>query len=156
LAADGCPGLRLGLNEVSSRFEGRRLKRPPRLCVKALALKEICKASLIYAESLFRMYLGVKIPKSTPHYWEVRHGDAVEDALKALNLLRNRPAGAREAGLNIPSVHSVRMMMSEAELRALERVEALGSHLSLIDLIQGGGEAPSLPARVNGTSKTCA
>jgi len=92
--------------------------------VKALALKEICKASLMYAESLFRMYLGVKMPKSTPHYWEVRHGDAVEDMLKALNLLRNRPAGAREAGLSIPSAHSARMMMSEAEPRVLERVEA--------------------------------
>jgi DNA-binding transcriptional regulator YiaG len=83
----------LDLMKLDSRFEGRRLKGPPRLCMKALALKEICKASLIYAESLFRMYLGVKIPKSTLHYWEVRHGDAVEDALKALNLLRNRPAG---------------------------------------------------------------
>jgi hypothetical protein len=52
--------------------------------VKALILKEVCKASLRYAESLCRMYLGVKIPKSTLHYWEVRHGDVVEEVLKAL------------------------------------------------------------------------
>jgi hypothetical protein len=39
---------------------------------------------LRYAESLSQVYLGVKIPKSTLHYWEVRHGDAVEDVLKAL------------------------------------------------------------------------
>ncbi|MCC6005794.1 MAG: hypothetical protein LM590_15750 [Thermofilum sp.] len=30
------------------------------------------------------MYLGVKIPKSTLHYWEVRHSDVVEEVLKAL------------------------------------------------------------------------
>jgi hypothetical protein len=49
-----------------------------------LALKEVCKASLRYAESLSQVYLGVKIPKSTLHYWEVRHRDVVEDVLKVL------------------------------------------------------------------------
>jgi hypothetical protein len=52
--------------------------------VKALALKEACKASLRCAEGLSQVYLGVRIPKSTLHYWEVRHGDVVEDLLKAL------------------------------------------------------------------------
>jgi hypothetical protein len=52
--------------------------------MKALALKEVCKASLRYAESLSQIYLGVKIPKSTLHYWEVRHGDVVEEELRAL------------------------------------------------------------------------
>jgi hypothetical protein len=52
--------------------------------VKALILKEVCKASLRYAESLTQVYPGVRIPKSTLHYWEVRHGDAVEDVLRAL------------------------------------------------------------------------
>jgi hypothetical protein len=42
----------LDLMDFDSRFEGRRLERPPRLYVKALALKEICKASLRYAGSL--------------------------------------------------------------------------------------------------------
>jgi hypothetical protein len=40
-------------------------------------LKEVCKASLRYAESLSQTHLGVRIPKSTLHYWEVRHGDVV-------------------------------------------------------------------------------
>jgi hypothetical protein len=52
--------------------------------VKASALKEVRKASLRYAEGPSQVYLGVKIPKSTLHYWEVGHGDAVEEALKAL------------------------------------------------------------------------
>ena len=47
----------------------------PRLYVKALVLKEVCKASLRYAESLSKTHLGVRIPKSTLHYWEVRHGE---------------------------------------------------------------------------------
>jgi hypothetical protein len=70
--------------EFDSRFEGRGFGRPPRLYVKALILKEVCKASLRYAESLSQVYLGVKIPKSTLHCWEVRHGDVVEEVLKAL------------------------------------------------------------------------
>jgi hypothetical protein len=52
-----------------SRFEGCRFGRPPRLY-----LKEVCKASLRYAESLSKTHLGVRIPKSTLHYWEVKHG----------------------------------------------------------------------------------
>jgi hypothetical protein len=52
-----------------------RFGRPPRLYVKSLVLKEVCKASLRYAESLSLTYLGVRIPKSTLHYWEVRHGE---------------------------------------------------------------------------------
>ena len=47
-------------------------------------MKEVCKASLRYAESLSRTHLGVKIPKSTLHYWEVRHGDVVGEVLKVL------------------------------------------------------------------------
>jgi hypothetical protein len=56
------------------RFEKCRFGRPARLYVKALVLKEVCKASLRYAESLSQTHLGVRIPKSTLHYWEVRHG----------------------------------------------------------------------------------
>jgi hypothetical protein len=73
----------LDLMEFDSKLKGR-FGRPPRLYVKALILKEICKASLRYAESLSQVYLGVKIPKSTLHYWEVRHGDIVEEVLRAL------------------------------------------------------------------------
>jgi hypothetical protein len=73
----------LDLMEFDSKFKGR-FGRPPRLYVKALILKEVCKASLRYAESLSQIYLGVKIPKSTLHYWEVRHSDVVEEALRAL------------------------------------------------------------------------
>jgi hypothetical protein len=73
----------LDLMEFDSKFKGR-FGRPPRLYVKALILKEACKASLRYAEGLCRMHLGVRIPKSTLHYWEVRHGDVVEEVLKAL------------------------------------------------------------------------
>jgi hypothetical protein len=73
----------LDLMGFDSKFKGR-FGRPPRLYVKALALKEVCKASLRYAESLCRMHLGVRIPKSTLHYWEVRHGDVVEEVLRAL------------------------------------------------------------------------
>ena len=74
----------LDLMRFDSMFEGGRFGRPPRLYVKALALKEVCKASLRYAESLSQIYLGVRIPKSTLHYWEVRHGDVVEEVLRAL------------------------------------------------------------------------
>jgi hypothetical protein len=38
---------------------------------------------LRYAESLSKTHLGVRIPKSTLHYWEVRHGDVVGEVLKA-------------------------------------------------------------------------
>jgi len=65
-------------------FEGCRFERPARLYVKALVLKEVCKASLRYAESLSQTYLGVRIPKSTLHYWEVKHGDVVVEVLKTL------------------------------------------------------------------------
>jgi hypothetical protein len=60
-----------------SRFEGRRFGRPARLYLKALVLKEVCKASLRYTESLSKTHLGVRIPKSTLHYWEVKHGDTI-------------------------------------------------------------------------------
>jgi len=73
----------LDLMGFDSKVKGR-FGRPPRLYVKALALKEVCKASLRYAESLSQDYLGVKIPRSTLHYWEVRCGDVVEGVLKAL------------------------------------------------------------------------
>jgi hypothetical protein len=56
-----------------SSFVGCRFGRPPRLYVKALVLKEVCMASLRYAESLSLTHLGVRIPKSILHYWEVRH-----------------------------------------------------------------------------------
>ena len=36
-----------------------------------------------YAESLSKRHLGVRILKSTLHYWEVRHGDVVGEVLKA-------------------------------------------------------------------------
>jgi hypothetical protein len=67
-----------------ARFCGRRFGRPLRLYVEALVLKEICKVSLRYAEGLSLKFLGVRIPKSTLHYWEVKHGDIVEEVLKAL------------------------------------------------------------------------
>jgi hypothetical protein len=67
----------LDLMGFDSRFEKCRFGRPARLYVKALVLKEVCKASLRYAESLSKTYLAVRIPKSTLHYWEVKHGDVV-------------------------------------------------------------------------------
>jgi hypothetical protein len=45
----------LDLMEFDSKLKGR-LERPPRLYVKALILKEVCKASLRYAESLSQVY----------------------------------------------------------------------------------------------------
>jgi hypothetical protein len=39
---------------------------------------------LRYAGSLSQTNLGVRIPKSTIHYWEARHGDVVGEVLKAL------------------------------------------------------------------------
>jgi hypothetical protein len=74
----------LDLMGFDSRFGGCRFERPPRIYVKALVLKEVCKASLRCAESLSKTHLGVRIPKSTLHYWEVRHGDVVGEVLKAL------------------------------------------------------------------------
>jgi hypothetical protein len=74
----------LDLMGFDSRFGGCRFGRPPRLYVKALVLKEVCKASLRYAESLSQTHLGVRIPKSTLRYWEARHGDVVGEVLKAL------------------------------------------------------------------------
>jgi hypothetical protein len=74
----------LDLMGFDSRFEGCRFGRPARLYVKALVLKGVCKASLRYAESLSQTHLAVRIPKSTLHYWEVRHGDVVVEVLKAL------------------------------------------------------------------------
>jgi hypothetical protein len=50
------------LISFDSRFVGCRFGRPLRLYVKALVLKEVCKASLRYAESLSLTYLGVRIP----------------------------------------------------------------------------------------------
>jgi hypothetical protein len=47
-------------------------------------LKEVCKASSRYAESLSKTHLGVRLPKSTLHYWEVRYGDVVVEVLKIL------------------------------------------------------------------------
>jgi len=74
----------LDLMGFDSRFEGCRFGRPARLYVKALVLKEVCKASLRHAESLSKTYLAVRIPKSTLHYWEVKHGDVVVEVLKTL------------------------------------------------------------------------
>jgi hypothetical protein len=74
----------LDLMGFDSRFEKCRFGRPPRLYLKALVLREVCKASLRYAESLSKTHLGVRIPKSTLHYWEVRHGEVVVEVLKTL------------------------------------------------------------------------
>jgi len=57
--------------DLYSEFCGRRLERPLRLYIKVLVLKEVCKVSLRYAEGLSLAYFGV--PKSTLHYWEMRH-----------------------------------------------------------------------------------
>ncbi len=59
---------------LDSRFRGRRSSN---LYVKVLVLKEVFKASLRYAEGLSLTYFGVRVPKSTLHYWELRHGDVV-------------------------------------------------------------------------------
>jgi len=74
----------MGLMDLDSEFCGRRLERPLRLCIKALVLKEVCKVSLRYAEGLSLAYFGVRVPKSTLHYWEMRHGDIVERVLRIL------------------------------------------------------------------------
>lgn len=52
--------------------------------MKALALKKACKASLKYAKSPSHTCLGVRMPKSTLHHWEVKRGDVVEKVLKEL------------------------------------------------------------------------
>jgi len=76
----------LDFMDLDSKFFGRRPGRSRRLYVKALVLKEVCKVSLRYAEGLSLTFLGVRIPKSTLHYWEVRHGGycggGFEDALQ--------------------------------------------------------------------------
>jgi hypothetical protein len=74
----------LDLMDLDSEFCGIRLERPPKLYIKALVLKEVCKVSLRYAEGLSLAYLGVRVPKSTLHYWEVKHGDIVERVLRIL------------------------------------------------------------------------
>ena len=70
--------------DLDSKFCGRRLERPLRLYIKVLVLKEVCKVSLRYAEGLSLAYFGVRVPKSTLHYWEMRHGDIVEEVLRIL------------------------------------------------------------------------
>jgi len=40
--------------------------------------------SLRYAEGLSLAYFGARIPKSTLHYWEAKHGDLVEEVLKII------------------------------------------------------------------------
>ena len=40
--------------------------------------------SLRYAEGLSPAYFGARIPKSTLHYWVMRHGDIVERVLRML------------------------------------------------------------------------
>ena len=72
----------LDLMDLDSEFCGRRLERPLRLYIKVLVLKEVCKVSLRYAEGLSTAYFSV--PKSTLHYWEMRHGDIVEEVLRML------------------------------------------------------------------------
>jgi len=77
----------LGLMGLDLRF--RRFKRSPRLYIRTLVLKEVCKVSLRYAEALSLKYFGVRVPKSTLHYWEVRHGGIVEEVLKTVFKLLN-------------------------------------------------------------------
>jgi hypothetical protein len=74
----------LDLMGFDSRFVGCGCGRPSRLYVMTLVLKEVCKAGLRYAESLSQTHLSVRIPKSTLHYWEVRHGNVVGEVLKVL------------------------------------------------------------------------
>jgi len=80
--------------DLDSEFCGRRLERPLRLYIEALVLKEVCKVSLRYVEGLSLACLGVRIPKSTLHYWEVRHGGycggGFEDALQTAQSHRIR------------------------------------------------------------------
>jgi len=63
----------LDLMVLGSGFGGRGLKGSPKLYMEALVLKEVCMVSLRYAEGLSLAYFGVRIPKSTLHYWEMRH-----------------------------------------------------------------------------------
>jgi hypothetical protein len=42
---------------------------------------------LRYAESLSLTHLGVRIPKSTLHYWEVRHGEVLKALLRLLSFM---------------------------------------------------------------------
>jgi hypothetical protein len=65
-----------------ARFCGRRFGRSLKLYVEALVLKEICKVSLRYAEGLSLKFLGVRVPKSTLHYWEVKYEYSVVDSTK--------------------------------------------------------------------------
>jgi hypothetical protein len=74
----------LDLMDFDSKFCVRRPGRSLRLYVKALVLKEICKVSLRYAEGLSLTCFGVRVPKSTLHYWEMRHRDVVVEVLRTL------------------------------------------------------------------------
>jgi len=59
-------------------------EKSPKLYIKTLVLKEVCRVSLRYAESLSLAYFCARIPKSTIHYWEMRHGDIVKRVLRML------------------------------------------------------------------------
>jgi len=73
----------LDLMDLDSRFR-RRLSRPPRLYIEVLVLKEVFKVSLRYAECLSLIYFGIRVPNSILHYWELKHGDLLENVLKTL------------------------------------------------------------------------
>jgi len=59
-------------------------ERSPKLYIKALVLREVCKVGLRYAGGLSSAYFGAGISKSTLHYWGVGHGDIVEGVLRML------------------------------------------------------------------------
>jgi hypothetical protein len=52
-------------------------------------MSEGCNVSLKYAESLSLTCFDAKIPKSTLHYWEAKHGDIVKEVLRILFSLLN-------------------------------------------------------------------
>jgi hypothetical protein len=79
----------LDFMDLDLKIDGGRFWRSPKLYVKALVLKEVFKASLRHAGKLSLTYLGVRIPKSTLHYWEMRHGDIVGEVLKIIFRLLN-------------------------------------------------------------------
>jgi hypothetical protein len=63
---------------------GRKSKRPLKLYLKALVLKEIGKMSLRYAESYALICIHETIPKSTLNYWEINCGFLLKSLLEEL------------------------------------------------------------------------
>ena len=63
---------------------GRLSKREAVTYISVIVLKEILKSSLREAESLSRIFIGERIPKSTIAYWEKRYGHLLSEMLEEL------------------------------------------------------------------------